>query len=167
MCVCYVFPGCAVSRWSLELCMHSPTKNEYLVILSVVSPTCSSPYFKNTQGWNFAWHGRNKNERPVPPPSPLLLVLLLQLYCFCCAAVVVLIFWVCFVFRLCRFTIGIPTCGTSVAHKIYVRKKTVCKNNADWYLSTHSHTLIPRVMSAEQFFVLCLEYSSRLMITLI
>ena len=41
----------------------------------------------------------------------------------CCCYCDTLIIWVCFVFRLCRFTIVIPVV-LAVAHKIYVLRKT-------------------------------------------
>ena len=86
VCVCFVFSGCAVSRWSWELCMHQQ-KSTYQGSSAVWSHLYYTfvPHFTNTQGWDFEVFSPNNNERQVSPPSPLLLMLLLWLYCFCCA----------------------------------------------------------------------------------
>ena len=51
VCLCFVFPSCAVSSWSWELCMHLPTKiyssSTATTVLLLCGPTCSSPLKKN------------------------------------------------------------------------------------------------------------------------
>ena len=43
VCLCFVFPSCAVSPWSWELCMH-PQKSTVLVLCGLTC--CSSPLKK-------------------------------------------------------------------------------------------------------------------------
>ena len=100
VCLCFVFPSCAVSPWSSELCMHPPTiiyiQQFHSYFCCVVPPGVTVVHFRKTQA-NGNVAGATSGASSGPPTSPPLL---------CCCSCATLIMYVCFCFVF-------PSCAVS------------------------------------------------------